>query len=133
MKFSIDKQEKYTLLSLQEEKLDTLIAPDLKSEFITLNAEGITNIILNLSETKYVDSSGLSAILVANRLCDNSNGFLVLSCVTDHVMKLLKISQLDSVLNILPTIEESIDAIFMNEIENEIGVEDDEESESDED
>ena len=39
--------EKYTLLSLQEEKLDTLIAPDLKSEFITLNAEGITNIILN--------------------------------------------------------------------------------------
>lgn len=129
MKFSIDKQEKYTLLSLQEEKLDTLIAPDLKSEFITLNAEGIANIILDLSSTKYIDSSGLSSILVANRLCENSNGFLVLSRVTDHVMKLLKISQLDSVLTILPSIEEAVDAIFMNEIENEIG--DDEKSEED--
>lgn len=123
MKFSIDKQEKYTLLSLQEEKLDTLIAPDLKSEFITLNAEGISNIILDLSETKYVDSSGLSSILVANRLCENGGGCLVLSSVTEHVMKLLKISQLDSVLNILPTVEEAVDAVFMNEIENEIGSE----------
>ncbi len=123
MKFSIDKQEKYTLIKLQEDKLDTLIAPDLKSEFITLNAEGISNIILDLSETKYVDSSGLSSILVANRLCENSSGCLVLSSVTEHVMKLLKISQLDSVLNILPTIDEAVDAVFMNEIENEIGSE----------
>jgi anti-anti-sigma factor len=123
MKFSIDKQEKYTLLSLQEEKLDTLIAPDLKSEFITLNAEGIANIILDLAETKYVDSSGLSSILVANRLCENAGGCLILSSVTEHVMKLLKISQLDSVLNILPTIQEAVDAVFMNEIENEIGSE----------
>ncbi|MCP4522387.1 MAG: STAS domain-containing protein [Cytophagales bacterium] len=121
MKFSIDKQEKYTLLGLEEEKLDTLVAPDLKSEFITLNAEGVSNIILDLGTTKYIDSSGLSAILVANRLCENSNGTLILTSVTDHVMKLLKISQLDSVLEILPTVQEAIDTIFMNEIQKEIG------------
>jgi anti-sigma B factor antagonist len=120
MKFSIDKQEKYSLLKLDEEKLDTLIAPDLKSEFVKLNGEGISNVILDLSAVKYVDSSGLSAILVANRLCDNANGKLVLAAVSDHVMKLLQISQLDSILDILPTVEESVDAIFMNEIENDL-------------
>ena len=120
MKYSVDKKEKHTLLSLEEEKLDTLIAPDLKSEFVKLNAEGISNVILDLSKVKYVDSSGLSSILVANRLCENSGGKLVLACVTDHVMKLLKISQLDSILEIQPTVDESIDAVFMSQIEKDL-------------
>lgn len=120
MKYSVDKQEKYTVLSIEEEKLDTLVAPDVKSEFVKINSDGVSNVILNLSGVKYIDSSGLSAILVANRLCENANGKLVIACVTDHVMKLFKISQLDSVLTLLPTLEESVDSIFMNEIENDL-------------
>ena len=107
MKYAIDKNENCTQFDLLEEKLDTIIAPDLKSKFITLNAEGDKNIILNLSEVKYVDSSGLSAILVANRLCQGSDGRLVLANVSDHVMKLFKISQLDSILSISSSVEEA--------------------------
>ena len=62
MKFTVDKQEKYTMLKLHEEKLDSSVAPQLKSELITLHAEGVQNIILDLSEVKYTDSSGLSAL-----------------------------------------------------------------------
>ena len=68
MKYTIDKQEKYSLLRLHEEKLDSNVAPALKSELITLHAEGIRNIILDLAEVKYTDSSGLSALLVGNRI-----------------------------------------------------------------
>ncbi len=124
MKFSIDKEEKYVIFKLEEEKLDSSVAPNLKSEFITLNAEGFNNIVFDLSGTKYIDSSGLSAILVANRLCDNANGGLVLFGVSDHVMKLFKISQLDSVISILPTQEEAVDRIFMDQIEKELTEED---------
>lgn len=124
MKFSIDKQEKYTLIKPEVEKLDTTVAPALKTEFINLNAEGTKHIILDLSEVKYVDSSGLSSILVGNRLCGNQNYALILTRLNDHVKKLITISQLDQVLNILPTIEESIEAIFMYEIENELNNED---------
>ena len=49
MKYSVDKQEKYTLLRLNEEKLDSNIAPQLKSEMVTLHAEGVRNIVLDLS------------------------------------------------------------------------------------
>lgn len=80
--------------------------------------------MFDLSGTKYIDSSGLSAILVANRLCDNANGGLVLFGVSDHVMKLFKISQLDSVISILPTQEEAVDRIFMDQIEKELTEED---------
>lgn len=120
MKYSIEKTEKYLILQLQEEKLDSIIAPDLKSEFVKLNAEGIHNIILDMSQVKYVDSSGLSSILVANRLCENASGTLVLACIGDHVMKLITISQLDSILNVLPTIEEAVDHVFLSELENDI-------------
>lgn len=120
MKFSLDKAEKYVIFKLEEEKLDTTQAPSLKSEFITLNAEGHSNIILDLSSTKYIDSSGLSSILVAKRLCDNIDGALILTGITDHVMKLFKISQLDTVINILPTTEEAIDRVFMDQIEKEL-------------
>ena len=124
MKFSIDKQEKYTVLKPEIEKLDTVVAPELKTEFINLNAEGSKHIILDLSDVKYVDSSGLSSILVANRLCGNNDGALILASLNDHVIKLIKISQLDEVLNILPTIEEAIEAVFMHEIESQIKNED---------
>ena len=117
MKFSIDKQEKYTLITLDEEKLDTIVSPLLKTELVTLNAEGIKNIVLDLSKTKFSDSSGLSAILVANRLCTGDDGIFVLTGLTDHVNKLIHISQLDTVLNILPSVQEAVDSVFMHELE----------------
>lgn len=120
MKFSIDKQEKHLVFKLNEEKLDSTLSPDIKSEFVTLNTEGHSNIVFDLSETKYIDSSGLSSILVANRLCGNLNGKLVLAGINEHVMKLFKISQLDSVISMMPTVDEAIDTIFMNQIEQEL-------------
>jgi anti-sigma B factor antagonist len=43
-----------------------------------------------------------------------------LAALSEHTIKLIKISQLDSVLNILTTIEEAIDAAFMHEIEKDL-------------
>jgi anti-anti-sigma factor len=120
MKYTIDKQEKYSLLRLHEEKLDSNIAPNLKSEMITLHAEGVLNIILDLAEVNYTDSSGLSALLVGNRILQEDGGIFILASLSDHTMKLIKISQLDSVLNILPTADEAIDAVFMHEIEKDL-------------
>ncbi len=126
MKYSVNKEEKYTILRLNEEKLDTNLAPQLKSEFVTLHAEGVKNIILDMAEVKYTDSSGLSALLVGNRTIQQNGGMFVLACLSDHVMKLIKISQLDGVLNILPTVQESVDVVFMSEMENDLNAEDSE-------
>ena len=120
MKYTIDKQEKYSLLRLHEEKMDSSVAPGLKSELITLHAEGVKNIILDLSDVKYTDSSGLSALLVGNRIFQEEGGIFILASLSEHTMKLIKISQLDSVLNIALTPEEAVDAVFMHEIEKDL-------------
>ena len=113
------------ILALQEEKLTSTIAPDLKSQFVMLTAEGKNNIILDLSQVNYADSSGLSALLRANSMCEQAGGIFVLCGLTEHVSKLITITHLDRVLTILPTVQEAIEAVFMHEIEKDI--DDDEE------
>jgi anti-anti-sigma factor len=107
MEFKIDKFENHTLIKVLEEKLDTHIAPTLKSELVLVSGNGEKNIILDLSNCRYCDSSGLSAILVANRLCKNANGTFVLTGLNDAVERLITISQLDTVLNISNSLQEA--------------------------
>lgn len=117
--YTIEKKEKYAQINLKDEKLDSHISPSLKSELVVLNSEGFKNIIIDLTDTRYCDSSGLSAILVANRLCKNSGGTFVLTGLQRSVMKLISISQLDTILNIAPTVSEAVDLLFMEEIERD--------------
>jgi anti-sigma B factor antagonist len=119
MQYSLDKNDKYALISLHEQKLNTLISAELKSELLIINSQGYTNIILDLSDTQYCDSSGLSAVLVGNRVCRNSNGSFVLTGLSEPIMKLIAISQLEQVLVITPTLSEAIEYIASNEIEKE--------------
>ncbi len=111
MEFNIEKKDNFTLIQVLEEKLDTHIAPNLKSELVLISGNGEKNIILDLSNCRYCDSSGLSAILVANRLCKNANGTFVLTGLTEAVERLITISQLDTVLNITETLDGAVELI----------------------
>jgi anti-sigma B factor antagonist len=115
-----NQKEQYTAVRLGNEKLDTTISSDLKAYFVTLIQEGVKNIIFDMSGVRYSDSSGLSAILVGNRLCQEAQGSFVLCALSDHVAKLVRISQLDTVLSIVPTVEEAVDLVMFNEIENQL-------------
>lgn len=120
MKFTVDKHEKYVLIKLNESKLNSLISPQLKSEFILTNTEGQRNIILDLSLVKYSDSSGLGSLLVGHRICKNAEGTFIITGINDNIMRLITISQLETVLTIVPSVEEAIDLVFMEEIEKEL-------------
>jgi len=120
MKFTVDKHEKYVLVKLNESKLNSLITPQLKSELILTNAEGQRNIIFDLSQVKFADSSGLSSLLVGHRLCKSAEGTFILVALTEPVARLINISQLESVFTIVNTVSEAIDLVFMGEIEKEL-------------
>ena len=117
MSFRTDKHDNYTLISFSTDKLDAIVSPDLKSELVFVNKQGEKNIIVDLASVKYCDSSGLSALLIGDRLCKESGGVFVICGVQANVNKLLTISQLLNVLNIKNDIPESIDALFESEME----------------
>lgn len=120
MSFEIEKKDKYILVRSKVEKLDSAVSPLLKSELVVINNDGGRNIIMDLSDTRYCDSSGLSAILVGNRLCKNANGSFIICGLQDSVKKLISISQLDTILNITPSFTEAEDMLFMEEVERDI-------------
>jgi anti-anti-sigma factor len=130
MNFRIERNEKVAIIAPQVHKLDAVNTSELKSIFHDLvEKEGFKNFVLNLSSVKYIDSSGLSAILVGNKLSNEHQGSFVVCEVNEHVAKLLSISQLDRIINILPTQHEAVEAIFMDEIERELNNNHDEEQE----
>jgi anti-sigma B factor antagonist len=111
MKFSVDKQENVIVYEILEDKLTSINAPILKSELVMASTEGYSNIIIDLDKVRFVDSSGLSAILVGNRLCTEQDGVFALCGLNDIIKNLIKISQLDDVLNIFSTQYDALEAI----------------------
>ena len=109
--FEVIKKTNYALISILVEKLDTHIAPAVKSELVLIAGGGEKNIIIDLKKARYCDSSGLSAILVANRLCKNAGGIFVLTGLQAAVERLISISQLDTVLNITEDVDKAVEFI----------------------
>ena len=85
-------------ISSKVDRLNAANASDLKTALIALNNKGINNVIVDLSATKFCDSSGLSALLMGNRLCKDTNGKFILCGLQVNVEKMVKIAQLDKVL-----------------------------------
>ena len=107
MAFEIQKNGNHTLIKVHSDRLDTNNAPDLKSKLVTINGEGEKNIILDMSECNYCDSSGLRSVLVANRLCEDSIGTFVSCGLQPDVENLINISMLHTVLLITKTVDEA--------------------------
>jgi anti-anti-sigma factor len=111
MNFSVDPQGQIVVVQTKVEKLDASNAPELKAHFLQLNKVGSNYIVLDMSQTKYCDSSGLSAVLIANRLCKDTNGKFALTGLQPSVLKLIEIAQLDKVLTIGSTTEAALDLL----------------------
>lgn len=107
MEFEIIKKEDHAVVRILSKKLDTNNAPELKSELVVLGNTGTQNIILDVSNCSYIDSSGLSAILVANRLCEDAIGTFILCGLQPDVEHLIRISMLHTVLLITKDVEEA--------------------------
>ena len=120
MSFKTEQYEKYTLIKFSTDKLDAIVAPDLKSELVIISKKGEKNIVLDMGSVKYCDSSGLSALLIGYRVCKESKGSFVLSSLQPALEKLISISQLDSILNIKKTSKEAVDSILIEGIENKL-------------
>ena len=108
MKLDVSKQVKLAVIKLGDKNLDTMNAPELKTEFLKLVGEGYTNILVNMENVNHADSSGLGALLFGRRQVTPLEGDLKLTCLSDTVLSLVKIAQLDRVFEIFDNEEEAV-------------------------
>ena len=81
MKFSIDKQERYTLIKPLEENLNSTVAPQLKSEFVILANEGINNLITGVDHPavkRLVEISKVDSVLTILPTVSESSDFIMM-------------------------------------------------------
>ena len=107
MNFIVRKEENYSYIKVVRDRLDSCISPNLKAELVVLARNQKSNIIIDLSDCTSCDSSGLSAILVGNRLCEDSEGTFIICNLSQSVEKMIKLAMLDSILVIASNLEEA--------------------------
>ncbi len=103
--FETENHKTHTVLRLKSEKLDTQVSPQLKAEFLVICQSPLKKLIVDMTAVKSCDSSGLSALLVAERLIRELKGEIHLVVPNQDVRNLFKITQLEKVFSIHPTLE----------------------------
>jgi len=104
MKFEVTKNGTSAVITLKERKLDVSVSPELKGEFILLCRPSLKSLVIDLTAVEFCDSSGLSALLIADRQMRQHHGEIKLVGVHKKVLSLLKISQLDKVFPIFDSV-----------------------------
>ena len=120
MNFSVEKTERYALLRASEADFSGDVPAEFETTSRGLFREGFSRLVVDLAPVKTIDDGGMLAIRKINRQCSNELGLLVLVTKDDELAELLETSTSDEI-TVLPTVEEAIDAVFMNELENDFG------------
>jgi anti-anti-sigma factor len=108
MHFDIKKNGKATILKVHDKKLDAAVSPDLKGEFLVLCTAQLKELIIDLSTVEFCDSSGLGALLIAERKMREHGGVVKLAGVQKKILSLIKISHLDRTFQLYDSLAEAV-------------------------
>ncbi|MBW9119990.1 STAS domain-containing protein [Microbacterium trichothecenolyticum] len=92
-----------------EGRLTATSVPRLKKAVDDLVGGGSTRIVVDLSGTEFVDSSGLGALIGGLKSARLAGGDLRIAAATEPVRRVLKLTNLDRVLRDHPTPESAFD------------------------
>lgn len=110
MNFTIEQDERATIFRPKESRLDSLVASELKAEFLILAQTDVEKLIIDLTDVEYIDSAGLSALLLARRQQAAHDGDVRLVGASEDVISLLELTQLDRALPVYGSVQEALRA-----------------------
>jgi len=99
MKMQNHTKEELLIIKPEEKRLDAKIAMEFKENLVKLIKEGQKNILINLEEVEFIDSSGLGAI-VAGLKNAKPDGELMLCGLQPAVKSLIELTRLNKIFQI---------------------------------
>ncbi len=97
-----------TVFKIKERRLDATVSPELKGEFLLICKPTLKELVVDMSAVEFCDSSGLSALLIAERKMRENGGVVKLAGVQKKVLSLIKISHLDRAFQIYDTVAKAV-------------------------
>ena len=89
-------------------EIDLFTAPEFKQRLSAPIDAGRSQLVVDLSATTFIDSSSLGVLIGAHRRLQLRGGSLVVVCANDAITKTLKITGLDGVFTVAPSIEAAL-------------------------
>ena len=99
-------QEGCTVLSVSGE-VDLATAPRLREALTNLVAEGELRLVVDLTSTEFLDSTGLGALVTGLKRIRAKGGEMRVVCTSPRVCKVFEITSLDRVLPLFESVEEA--------------------------
>ena len=124
MNYKLEKKEQFVYIELEEPAFAGDVPAAFEETAREIFREGYHNLIVNMQPVKSVDAVGVTILKKINWLCANDLGLLVIVTRDDDFMDLLEDLKIPD-MEVLPSKEEAIDAVFMHSLENEFGAGDD--------
>lgn len=99
-----------TVARITQSRLIAANAPAFRKEILDLVDEGHSRLIVDLGGVSFIDSTGLGA-LVALFKHIGMRGDLAVAGLTPPVAQMFKLTRMDRVFRIFPTVEASLDGL----------------------
>jgi anti-sigma B factor antagonist len=106
MRYTVEHRDEITILSIHNQRVEGEVSAKLKAEVLIAAQPDIEGLIIDLTAVEMLDSSGLGALLLANRQLKEYGIPLALVGVKEMVLSLMKISQIDGMYDFFDTIED---------------------------
>jgi len=89
-------------------EIDLFTAPEFKQRMSAPIDAGRSQLVVDLSATTFIDSSSLGVLIGAHRRLKLRGGSLVVVSTSDAITKTFKITGLDGVFTVAPTVEAAL-------------------------
>jgi anti-anti-sigma factor len=107
MKYSVSTRKELTILKIEEDVFDFRHSEAFKFTIEGMvDKESTKNLIIDFSQVKAIDSCGISSMLLAHQLSNQSQGLAIFVSLCKQIKDLLKLTNLDKQLYIFSSINE---------------------------
>jgi anti-sigma B factor antagonist len=92
-------------------EIDLFTAPELKQVLAESIEAGRVRIVVDLTDTTFLDSTALGVLIGAVKRLRSRDGALAIVNIDENIAKTFEITGLDQIFTIVPTREEAVDAV----------------------
>lgn len=108
MDIKTELTEGITVLFVREDRLDANNSEELKAELRRLFERGTKDLIIDLKEILFIDSSGLGVLVSGYKNSSTLHGSLKLSNLQSQVKSMFELTRLHRVFDIFTTVDDAL-------------------------
>ena len=108
MQLNMTEKGDIVLIDVQEERMDAHNSSDLKERMLQLFDDEKCNIVIDMAAVRFVDSSGLGALVSGFKNASARNGNLKLCGLQPQVKSMFELTRLHRVFEIFPGVDEAL-------------------------